>query len=87
MGDNKNFFLFAVLSLAFFMGYEYFVLGPKMQKAREAQEAQIAEQAKPATEQAAGSKITPPEERTSRMSMDIKPSCVHTNIVNESHPR
>ena len=62
MGDNKNFILFAVLSLAFFVGYEYFVLGPKMQRAREAQEAQVAAQAASgATEQAAGGKVTAPD--------------------------
>ncbi|MCJ9428219.1 membrane protein insertase YidC [Kordiimonas marina] len=62
MGDNKNFILFAVLSLAFFMGYEYFVLGPKMQKAQEAQQAQIAQEAKTGeTAKAAGDKIAPPE--------------------------
>jgi len=63
MGDNKNFILFAVLSLAFFMGYEYFVLGPKMQRAQEAQQAQVAQQAETgaADKATAGDQITPPD--------------------------
>jgi YidC/Oxa1 family membrane protein insertase len=42
MGDNKNFVLFAVLSLAILMGYQYFYAGPKIEAQRRYEQQQAA---------------------------------------------
>lgn len=42
MGDNKNFVLFAVLSLAILMGYQYFYAGPKIEEQRRYEQQQAA---------------------------------------------
>ncbi|WP_262692865.1 membrane protein insertase YidC [Kordiimonas aestuarii] len=70
MGDNKNFVLFAALSLAILLGYQYFYAGPKMEAARqEVEEARTSA----ATEEALAPREVAPEDDTTAEVVENEP--------------
>ncbi|TNE67085.1 MAG: membrane protein insertase YidC [Alphaproteobacteria bacterium] len=74
MGDNKNFILFAVLSLAILMGYQYFYMGPKLEEAQRAYEEQQAAESSSLSEGLATPEAATQPEAATAAPMDTAPA-------------